>query len=306
VGKSNLGDISVLIEHTDNQIDALSLQLLNKARVLADRSGVKVTALVLGSGINSVAELATSAGADRVLVADYGELSPYNPEVYTEVVAEMVREEDPSLLLLGYSFLGMEIAPAVSARLGIPLISNCADLDLSEDGSPVVVRPVHNGFSHVKMQGSLPLIISVQKGALSGRPGTLKSADVITFDTRFETISLRTVVKEVIKPAPGEVDLTKASVIVATGRGIGQQSNLSLFKTLADALGGVIAATRPVIDMGWLPAEYLAGMSESQLIVAINKDINVPIFRVAHYAIVGDIFEVVPSIIKAASVLKIN
>jgi len=326
---STSGDILVLVEHYDNQVDTLSLQLLKKSRQIANRKGVSLIALVLGCGVKSIAETVAAAGPDKVMTADYVELNPYNPEIYTRVLGEMINAANPSLILLGYSFLGMEIAPAISARLVIPLFSNCTDFDLSEDGSVTVTRPVYSGTLQVKIQSALPLIISVQKGALVGGIGISKAVEIVPFSTRIETNSLRTLVKEVIKPAIGEVDIAKAAVIVAAGRGVGQPANLNLIKKLAGALGGVIAATRPVIDMGWLPPEYLvglsgktvspkiylacgisgaaqhlAGMSDSQMIIAINKDASAPIFGVAHYAVVGDLFALVPAIINEIAIKK--
>ena len=311
----------VLVEHSDNQIDSLSLQLLKKARQLADRNGATLTALVLGSDLGKVLVTLGNSGADRVLFADYPELNLYNPELFTKVVAEMAKPANPDLLLMGYSFLGMEVGPALAVRLGVPLLSNCVDLDLNEDGNAVVSRSIYGGAWQVKLRVRTPIIVSIQKGALGGGGGNERQATIAGFPASFDLSSLRTRVVEIQKPAAGEVDITKAEIIVAAGRGIGQVSNLNQIRGLARALGGVVAGTRPVIDMGWLPGEYLVGlsgktvtprvyiacgisgsaqhlaaMSESQMIIAINKDANAPIFSVAHYAIVGDLFELVPAI----------
>ena len=320
-------DIAVFIEHLDGEVDTLSLQLLNKARQLADKAGVKVVALVLGSELAGVAGTVSCNGADVVMAADHPELSIYNPELYTRVISKMIGDVSPSLVLLGYTFPGMEMAPAVSTRLGIPVFSNCVDVDieLAEDNSASIIRPVYSGTSHVKLKATLPLVVSIQKGSLARGTSIPKPFNLVPFSSLMGIGTLKTRVKEILKPSVGEVDITKASVIVGVGRGIGQASNLSLVRDLAECLGGVIAATRPVVDMGWLPAEYqvglsgktvspkvyiacgisgaaqhVAGISESRVIVAINKDANAPIFNVAHYAIIGDLFEVVPAIIKAA------
>ena len=322
-----MGDILVIVEHHDNEVDTLSLQLLNKARHLAEPLGARVLALVLGSGIDTVVDRVSEMGADSAMVADYPELSPYNPEIYCRLLTEMIRASDPALVLLGHTFLGMEVAPAVSTRLGIRLASNCTDIELSDDGLPVVARPVYGGTKHVKIMGDLPLMISVQKGGLVGETRFSQKASLIPFRTEIDVGSLRTRITSVLKPSVGEVDISKANVIVGVGRGIGQPANIDMARKLASALGGVIAATRPVIDQGWLPPEYLvglsgamvsprvyiacgisgaaqhlAGMGDAQMIIAINKDLNAPIFNVAHYAVVGDLFQIVPALIESAGV----
>jgi electron transfer flavoprotein alpha subunit len=217
----------------------------------------------------------------------------------------------------------MEIGPALAFRLGMPLFSNCVDLELQGDGDAVVSRSIYGGAWQVKLRVKAPIVASFQKGALSGGSENKRPATLAGFPTSINLNSLKTRVVEIQKPEVGEVDITKAEVIVAAGRGIGQASNLSQIRTLAKALGGVVAGTRPVIDMGWLPAEHLvglsgktvaprvyiacgisgsaqhlAGMSESQVIIAINKDANAPIFSVAHYAVVGDLFTLIPAVVE--------
>jgi electron transfer flavoprotein alpha subunit len=318
-----LNNILVLIELRDRTVDSLSLQLLNKARQLADSKDLKVIALAAGSDLKEITEFLMDKGADTVLTADHPQLAIYNPELYTRVVCEMISSREHSLVLLGYTFIGMETASAMAARLSMPLISNCTDIEIEDNGSISVVRPVYGGTLQTRLKGALPVMVSIQKGALAGGSRASKPAILESFNPRIDTSTLRTVVRAVLQPPTGEIDITRANIVVGIGRGIGQPANISLARKLAAALDGVIAATRPVIDMGWLPPEYLvglsgktvsprvyiacgisgaaqhlAGMGDSHLIIAINKDTNAPIFNVAHYAVVGDLFQVIPAMIE--------
>jgi electron transfer flavoprotein alpha subunit len=318
-----LSNILVLIELRDGAVDKLSLQLLAKARQLADSNDFKVVALAAGSGLKPITEFLIDKGADTVLSADHPQLADYNPELYTRTICEMISGRDYSLVLLGYTFIGMETGAALAARLSLPLFSNCIDIEIGSDASISLVRPVYGGMLQTRLKGTLPVMVSIQKGALAGGARTSRPAILESFDAKIDVSLLRTVVKEILHPPADEVDITKANVIVGVGRGIGQPSNLGLARKLAETLGGVIAATRPVIDMGWLPAGYLvglsgktvsprvyiacgisgaaqhlAGMGDSQLIIAINKDANAPIFNVAHYAVTGDLFQLIPAMIE--------
>ena len=324
MGNMKLNGILVLVEHRDNEVESITWQLLNKGRQLADQLGVELGALILGHDIGTIADSIDGRGVDKVITADSPELTPYNPEIFTKVLADFVRDANPMLILLGYTFLGMEIGPAMATRLGIPLVSNCIDIELSPERLPTITRPMYGETVHVRMEGSLPLIVSVQKGMTSSKVPSTGQAKLNPIDVIVNRDSLRTRVVDIIRPNVGEVDFKKADVIVAVGRGIGQATNIELARKLAKALGGVIAGSRPVIDMGWLPPEYqiglsghtvspkvyiacgisgaaqhVAGMVDSQMIIAINRDPNAPIFNAAHYAVVGDLFEVVPALIDA-------
>lgn len=323
------GGILVLVEHRDNQVDSVSLQLLSKGRQLADKLGVQLNAVILGSDIGVIGDSLAGRGVDTVFLADHPELAPYNPEIFANVLTDILQTVNPILLLLGYTFLGMEIGPCVATRLGIRLVSNCTDIELSPEGLPILTRPIYSEMVQVKVKGSFPVIASVQMGALSTDVLSTGHSARVPIDVEAGRYPpLRTKIVDVIRAIAGEVDLTKADVIVAVGRGIEKAANLKLAKELAQGLGGVIAASRPVIDMGWLPPEYLvglsgktvsskvyiacgisgaaqhiAGMSGSQMIIAINKDSNAPIFQVAHYGLLGDLFEILPALIDEAAVL---
>ena len=320
-----MSDVLVLVEHHNNEVDTFSLQLLNKGRHLADQLGVGLGALILGSDLDMVVENVCDKGVDVVFTLDNPEITPYNPEIFSKAVVDIMKPANPQLLLMGYTILGMEIAPIVAVRAGVRLISNCTDIDLSPEGLPIVSRPMYSEMVHARLKTSLPLIVSIRKGKLSGKellPGEAKRVPVAS---KLDLDSVRTKVISVLEPAIGEIDLTKAQLIVAVGRGIKKATNIELAKRLAEALGGVIAGSRPVIDLGWLSpayqvglsgmsvspqvyiacgisgaAQHTAGMSDSQMIIAINEDPDAPIFRVANYGIVGDLFEIMPVLIESA------
>jgi len=320
------GNILVLSEQKEGELDNITYELLTKGRETADQWGTKLAVLLLGDNLDSLTKVLVSSGVDIVLVADHSILANYNTEVYCAVISEAVRDFKPSLFLLGYTYLGMEVGPAVATRLGVDITSNCVDLALS-NGKVTVTRPMYSGTFHTKVEveGELPYIISFQKGALPRQVSSTKSASVVSVPVGIAESTIRSKVIDLLQVASGEIDLTKAEIIVAVGRGIGDRANIQMLKDLAGALGGTIACSRPVADMGWLPIEYqvgisgqtvapkiyiacgisgasqhIAGMRDSSTIIAINKDPNAAIFSTAHYGVVGDLFEIVPALTEEA------
>jgi electron transfer flavoprotein alpha subunit len=206
------------------------------------------------------------------------------------------------------------------------MVSNCSDLQLV-DGEVRVIRPMFGGTyeTRVEVCGHPPYVISFQKGVLPSREQSSKSASVVPVPVEIDMAVLRSKILGVVEAAPGEVDITKAGILVSIGRGIGDRSKIPMAKDLAEALGGALSCSRPVADMGWLPFEYQVGISaktvapkvyiacgisgasqhvaamrDSGLIIAINKDPNAPIFGVAHYGVIGNLFDIVPAFIEAA------
>ena len=322
------GDILVLSEHKGEDIDNITYELLTKGREIADISGVKLLALVLGENTDSAAKTLSAMGVvDNVLVVNHQALNDRNTETYCNAISQVVKEFNPGVFLLGYTFLGMEIGPWISARMNVSLVSNCVDLEIS-DGVTTVTRPMHNGTLHVKChlpEESLH-VVSFQKGALNRQAEwkTAISSAISPVSVDIDEAALKSRVIGLVE-AVGEVDITKSEIIVSAGRGIGDKANLKLLQDLADVLGGTVAGSRAVVDMGWLPLErqvgisaktvtpkvylacgisgashHVAGMGDSDTIIAINKDPNAPIFNVAHYGIVGDVLEILPVITEEA------
>jgi electron transfer flavoprotein alpha subunit len=317
------GEILVLPQiNNDGELDPVTFELLGKGRELANKLGVKLAALLLGHNLETLVKAIGSAGVDTVLVADHPGLADYNAERYLDVVSQVVSDLGPSFLLAGYTYEGIEIGPAVAVRCHGSVATNCIDLQLA-DGAVRVVRPMFSGSVHarVELQGPPPYIISFQKGVLPKLESPSVSAEVANVSLNFEENSLRSKVAELLQPEEGEVDITRAECIVAVGRGIGDADNISIAKDLADALGGTIACSRPVVDLGWLPSAYhvgisgktvapkvyiacgisgasqhKAGIGGSKRIIAINRDPTAPIFDIAHYGVVGDLFKIIPEI----------
>jgi electron transfer flavoprotein alpha subunit len=315
-------DILVVAEHKNGELDNVTFQLMGKGRELADKSKGRLSLLILGAGIEFLAGELASKGADIVLVAEDSRLEPYTPEGHSKVVCDVIREFQPAILLFGHTYRGIEMAPAVAARLGVALASNCLDLELQDDAL-FAIRPVFESTMHVRAEfyGPRPWIASIQKGVLSMETSSEKKAEVMPVRIEIADEDIRTRVVGLIRPPKSDIDITKADIIVAVGRGIKSMDGLPLVEELGDALGGVVACSRPIADMGWLPSDrhvgmsgktvsprvYIAcgisganqhvlGMRDSQLIIAVNTDVNAPIFQVAHYGVVGDLSEILPAL----------
>ena len=320
------GDVLVLAEQREQELDNITCELLAKGRELADRLGVKLKVLILGHGLDSQVSTLAGSGVDSVLVADDAVLKDYHPTIYRQVISDAIKDARPELIIMGHFFLGIEMGPAVATSLGATLLSNCVDLELS-DGKLVVTHPTYSGTVHVKMEisGPLPYIISFEKGVLPRNILPARPASVLPVPVAIGSLNILSRVIGLREAAVGEVDLTKADVIVSLGRGIGDRENIRLGKDLAAALGGAIGCSRHLSDSGWLPPEchvgmegktvaprvyiacgisgashHVGGIRDSDLIIAINTDPNAPIFNVAHYGVVGDVLEIMPALTEAA------
>lgn len=321
------GNILVLCEHKDAEIDNITLELVCKGRALADAWGTRLAVLVIGSEIEPVAASLKTSGVDLVLTARDPALEDYSAELYTTAAAQAVKAFNPAVVLMGYTYLGMEIGPAVAVRLGGTMVTNCTELD-AVDGKLVVARNMFGATlqARVELTGAAPYLISVEKGVLPREALASKDAAVeaVAFNAAGE--KLRSKIIEILSAVSGDIDITKAKVLVSVGRGVGGPEKMQPFRDLAAALGGEISCSRPVADMGWLSVAHQVGISASTVspdvyiacgisgasqhvtamrdsgtIIAINTDPKAPIFRVADYGIVGDVHEVVPAMIAEAA-----
>ena len=321
-------EILVVVEHRKQRVTDISLQMLSKGRQLADEAGAGLLAVVIGRDVGAyVEELA--GWADRVMAVEDPGLAEPLAEPSQKILSAIIKERKPLLVLMGHSSFGMDLAPALSVELGLPLVTDCTDVSL-EDGHVMVRRSLYNGkvngvYSFVPSEtvmvtgriGEFP----VEEGNRNGEVEQVDSSLENEFDyKRFEGYT---------EQEAAEVDISQAEVLVSVGRGIKDKDNIEIAERLASALGGVLACSRPVVDNGWLPAEhqvglsgktvkpklYLAlgisgafqhavGMKGSKMIIAVNKDAGAPIFRVADYGIVDDIFKVVPLLAQKITELK--
>ncbi|HWP57534.1 MAG TPA: electron transfer flavoprotein subunit alpha/FixB family protein [Candidatus Acidoferrales bacterium] len=318
--------VLVLIEHCEGKIDSAASQLLAIGQRLAEKLKVELVAAVIGYRHDGVVRALQSAALDRIVAVDDPRLARASGEVQAQALGEVARQIKPRLILMGYTLAGMELAPAIAARLGANAFTNCVGID-AVDGAVKVTRPVFDNTLHVEiaLEGDETAVVALQKGAAPELKPSAKEAPVERLALDLENFSAQSRLVGVTEEPRGEVDLTKAAIIVAVGRGIGGAEKIRLVSELAEALGGVLACSRPVVDVGWLPRErqvgasgktvapkvyiacgisgaiqHLSGMRESKRIIAINKDPNAPIFQVAHFGVIGDLFEIVPALTKAA------
>ena len=316
------GDVLVIAEHWKGEPEGVTLQMLTKGRELADSGGVGLAVLVLGHGLDDVVDALREKGMDAIWVLDDPALARAGGGVEAHAIAEAVRAIDPGLILIGYSLVGMELAPAIAVGLGVTAMTNCVDVEI-EDGAVVVTRPFFDGTQHAKivLEGKGPALVALQGGATPTVELGAREVAVRPVAVDLSAVPARGQVLEVIEEAVSDVDITKAEIIVAVGRGIGGKEKIAVIEELTQALGGLMACSRPLVDLGWLGRErqvgasgksvapkvylacgisgasqHLSGMSDSRLIVAINKDPNAPIFQVAHYGVVGDLLEIVPAL----------
>jgi len=317
--------IWVLVEHAGEaggrQPRKITYELLGKARAIADAVGGRVTALVLGSGVGELAGGLGSGGADRVLVADAPVLEPYTTDAHAGVVAPLLEEARPLLLLVGSTARGRDLAPRVAARVGAGIVTDCASVDV-EDGRVVATRPAmtRKAIARVAFGGDGLRIAVVLPNVMPPAPAdAARTAEVVAVPVAVDPATVRTRVVEVRTAARETLPLTEADVIVAGGRGLKGPEQFALLDALASVLGAAIGASRPPVDSGWVPhdceigqtgktvnpqlyiacgisgaPQHQAGMSGARCIVAINKDPQAPIFQIASYGIVGDLFQVVP------------
>jgi electron transfer flavoprotein alpha subunit len=319
-------DILVLVEHSGGKIDSLSSQLLAIGQRLATEMKVDLVAAAIGHRLENVVEALQGHGIDKILVVDDPALPLAGAEVQAHVFAQAARQVDPRLVLIGYSLFGMELTPAIANTLGINALTNCVNIEIC-DGAVTVTRPLFDGtiHAHIAMDETATAVVALQKGSAPATAPPAKQAVVQSIAMDVNSIPSRSRVLEITEAPKGDVDLGKAEIIVAVGRGIGDQEKIHFTAELAEALGGTLACSRPVVDVGWLPRErqvgasgkcvapkvyvacgisgaiqHLTGMRDSKRIIAINKDPNAPIFQVAHIGVVGDLFEIVPALTRAA------
>ncbi len=324
------GDIFVLVEHVDGKVDSITLQLLAAGRLLADKLKVDLVALAVGDQLAGVSAALQSHGMDKIVLVESPALAAAAGEVQARVIAQAAAPMKPRFVLVGYTLVGMELTPAIAVHLGMNAFTNCVDVKL-ENGAVIVTRPVFDNtqHAHIALDENDSAVIALQKGSFQPIEPSTRQAALESVAIDVAAIGARSKVLAITDEPAGDVDITKADVVVSVGRGIGTEEKISVIAELADALGGVLACSRPVVDVGWLPRErqvgasgrtvtpkvyiacgisgaiqHLTGMRDAHRIIAINKDPNAPIFGVAHIGVVGDLFEIVPALTKAAKEAK--
>ena len=321
--------ILVFIEHRDGVANKASLEGITAAQSLGSQLQQQVTAVVLGSDVNDLAQQIAAYDIQKVVHAKNAKLADYTPDGYADAMERVVRQLDPALVLMTHTYLVRDFAPKLAARFKKSLISDCIRANV--DGGKVgFTRRIFLGKldADVSSDGEAPVFATFQSGAYRADQATKGSgAPVEAMDV--EVGEVRMVPEAPFQEVKQAVDLTKTDVIVAVGRGIKSKDNLVLAEKLAEALGGDLAASRPICDAEWLPIDrqigssgqtvapklyialgisgaiqHLVGMKNSGTIVAINKDPEAPIFDIADYGIVGDLFEAVPVLTEEVKKIK--
>ncbi len=313
-----MAGILVFVEQRNGDIRQASLQAISEAH---RQAGGDVAAVFVGSGIGDAAAGLGAYGAARVFLADDPNLALYSSEGYGEAVAKAVESAAPNAVFFAGTAMGRDLAPWVAAKLGTGALADVVALE--KDGDQFVARrPVYSGkaFATVDSAGSKPQVISLRPNVFAAEE-TGGSAEVVALDGL--SLAIRAVVKDLLDTGGGEIDVAEADIIVSGGRGLKGPENFALIRELAQALGGAVGASRAAVDAGWIAhkhqvgqtgkvvspslyvaagisgaIQHLAGMSSSKIIVAVNKDPDAPIFKIADYGIVGDLFDVIPPMVE--------
>ena len=316
----------VLVEHEEGQIEAASLETLSCGSQLADDLGGSLIAVVAGSEGRELAGELASYGADEILLLDYSQQLGYEADYYAGILSRLIKDEAPDIFLCGATLTGRELVPRLAARLGTGLISECISLLINQDGRLTGTRLTHGGriSSTILCPSSGTQIATVKPGVITiSRPNKTKQAEIKVITAESGQGESRIHVKSVVKASPDKISLDEAEVIVAAGKGVGSPENIQLLEGFAGRLGGVVAGSLGAVDEGWLPRKKLVGqtgttvaprlyvacgisgsiyhvlgMKDSGFIIAINKDRNAPIFKVADMSIIGDATEIISAIVE--------
>ena len=315
-------------QQVDNEITPVSFELIGKGKELAADIGCDVTAVLLGHGVADLADELAAYGADRVIVVDAPELEVYTTEPYVHAFVDIINKYKPEICLFGATAIGRDMAPRVSARVHTGLTADCTKLEINPDDKGLMMtRPAFGGniMATILCSEHRPQMSTVRPGVMQKLPrDDSHKAEVIneTVDGLADHVNVE--VLEVVKAVAEKMNIQDAKVLVSGGRGMGSPENFKMLEDLADVLGGTIACSRPCVDNGWLPKDrqvgqtgqtvrpnvyfacgisgaiqHLAGMEESDIIIAINKDESAPMIAAADYGIVGDALKIVPLLTEA-------
>jgi len=324
--------ILVVVEQREGKLNRVSWETLTAAQEIAAQTGATLEAAVVGSGIGSIAQEVAGKKLSKVYAVESPRTQPYTPDAFVAVLKQFISDKKPKYVLMPHTYQVRDFAPKLATALGRTLISDA--IGYKKDGDRLLfTRQMFQGkFSaDVAFTGDAPYFATFQNGAFRGDKveAGASAAPVETVNVDVPESAIRNQPEEVFKEAKQAVDLTQAEIIVAVGRGIKEQKNIDLARQLAEALGGEIAASRPICDSGWLPMDrqvgssgqtvapklYLAlgisgaiqhvvGMKGARTIVAVNKDAEAPIFEIADYAVVGNLFDIVPPLIEEVKKAK--
>ena len=328
--------VYVFAQQVDNVMNGIAFELIGKGKDLAETLGTEVTAVLVGSDVRGLADELAEYGADKVIVVDDPELKEYRTEPYAHALASVIEKYKPEIFLVGATAIGRDLGPRVSARVHTGLTADCTQLEIGDypmnpipgreqkHNQLLMTRPAFGGntIATIACPDFRPQMATVRPGVMQKRPKVEGAkANVEEYNPGFTPNGNYVEILEVVKAVTDTVDIMEAQILVSGGRGVGSAENFKLLDELAEVLGGTVSCSRAVVDAGWKPKDlqvgqtgktvrpnvyfaigisgaiqHLAGMEESDLIIAINKDETAPIFDVADYGIVGDLNKIVPAL----------
>ncbi|MFG6393030.1 MAG: electron transfer flavoprotein subunit alpha/FixB family protein [Lachnospiraceae bacterium] len=336
MGLEEYKGVYVFAQQVDNELSGIAFELLGKAKELAKDLDTDVTAMLLGDGIKGLADQLAEYGADKVIVVDDPELKEYRTEPYAHAVSSIINEYKPEIVLVGATAIGRDLGPRVSARVATGLTADCTVLEIGDfplnpvpgqeqkHNQLLMTRPAFGGntIATIACPDNRPQMATVRPGVMQKiDPVQGAKAEVIEYNPGFTPNDKYVEIVEIVKEISNTVDIMDAKILVSGGRGVGSKENFQILQDLADVIGGTVSCSRAVVDNGWMPKElqvgqtgktvrpnvyfaigisgaiqHAAGMEESDIIVAINKDETAPIFDIADYGVVGDLNKIVPKL----------
>lgn len=336
--------VFIYAQQVDGEISPIAFELLGKAKDLAADLDTDVIAVLLGSKIKDLADQLAEYGADRVIVVDDPVLEVYRTEPYAQALTAVINEYKPEIMLVGATAIGRDLGPRVSARVGTGLTADCTKLEIGDfplnplpgkeqkHNQLLMTRPAFGGntIATIACPDNRPQMATVRPGVMQKiDPVKGAKAEVVEFNPELKENNCYVEILDIVKEVAEVADIQQAKILVSGGRGVGSKENFKILQDLADALGGTVSCSRAVVDNGWMPKDlqvgqtgktvrpnvyfaigisgaiqHTAGMEESDIIIAINKDESAPIFDVADYGIVGDLNKIVPLITEAVKARK--
>lgn len=331
--------VYVFAQQVDNEVSSIAFELLGKAKDLAKDLNTEVTAVLIGSGIKGLADQLAEYGADKVIVVDDPELKDYRTEPYAHALASVINKYKPEIMLVGATAIGRDLGPRVSARVATGLTADCTVLEIGDfplqptpgqeqlHNQLLMTRPAFGGntIATIACPYNRPQMATVRAGVMQKiTPVKGAKANVEEFNPGFTPDNKYVEILDIVKAVSNTVDIMDAKILVSGGRGVGSPENFKILEDLAEVLGGTVSCSRAVVDSGWKPKDlqvgqtgktvrpnvyfaigisgaiqHVAGMEESDIIIAINKDADAPIFDVADYGVVGDLNKIVPKLTEA-------
>jgi len=324
-----MSKIFVLAEHRRGELREITFEMLTKGKELAEKADAELTAVLLGNNVGEHAK-ALAEYAEKVLLVQDAKLQNFNSEVYQKALSNLIQEHSPILTLMGHTSFGVDLAPSLAVSMNMPLATDCIELQY-EGGVLTVTRQMYGGKVNVNatLRKAEGYIVTVRQAAFPAERGTPANGEIVEVPSPLVQEEIRKRFIEYVLPPPGGVDITAADTLIGIGRGIKDAEAIPSIEELVKILGGTLACSRPIVDKGWLPDnrqvgssgktvkpkvyialgisgafQHVLGMKNSELIIAVNKDANAPIFGVADYGIVEDLFKIVPLLKSKLSELK--